>query len=197
MKSSNRILTVLLASGCIASATFFAIPSYSQQRDKALTLEQRVEELEAKVLRQGLYIEMLFQTIEEEKTTALDITGETYSSVANERGTFFFIVDDIRPFLDGHKVSIRVGNATSVPFSSFTLNVTYGPKQSKKEFQLADAAAIQKMQERIRKTSVRSGDALVPTRFAKAEVTLPKTKPEDIGFLRVGIQPEGVLFRTE
>lgn len=63
-----------------------------------------------------------------EKTATLDPDSKGYSYVSTDKGVFLFTVDGAEPFLDGHKIILRIGNPMNMTFSGFKLKVRYGKR---------------------------------------------------------------------
>ncbi len=54
--------------------------------------------------------------------------SKSYSYISTDKGVFLFAVDGVEPFLDGHKILLRIGNPMNMTFSGFKLKVRYGKR---------------------------------------------------------------------
>ena len=83
----------------------------------------RLEDLEEQVryLQKAEYAESL-----ERPDAILETTAKGYCTVRTRSGYFFVSIDRIEPYLDGHKVFVRIGNPMFATFGDLNLTVRWG-----------------------------------------------------------------------
>ena len=142
------------------------------------------------------------------KSAVLDPSAKGYSFINTDKGIFLFSVDNVTPYLDGHKVTLRIGNPMYATFTGFKLRVLYGRRpplmptadiaKSSAENQAANQKWWQDRQDwakAVRTTDVSFTDTLEPGSWNMVDFTLADTKPEDVAYLEVAIFTDTISLR--
>lgn len=174
---------------------------------KAATMGQTLAELFTKLEGEvRSQITSLRQSFLGEKTAVLEPGSKGYSYLSTDKGVFLFIVDGAEPFLDGHKILVRVGNPMNMTFSGFKLKVRYGKRPptfpSLDINDSSNKAAFEKWatdnsswEKTVRKTEIAFTESLAAGAWTKIDFALKETKPEDVAFLEVGIVTDQISLR--
>jgi hypothetical protein len=168
-----------------------------------ISLAEHYNKLDADIRSQ---VTNLRQAFYGEKSAVLDPASKGYGTVTTDKGIFLFAVDGAEPFLDGHKIILRVGNPMNMTFSGFKLKVRYGKRSPEiPSFEPGDtnsAAVFQKWwddkqvwEKKIRKTDISFTETLQPGAWTRIDFTLKETKPEDVAYLEVGIDTDQISLR--
>lgn len=140
------------------------------------------------------------------KIATLDPASKGYSSVSTDKGVFLFSVDGAEPFLDGHKIILKIGNPMNMTFLGFKLKVRYGKRPPAfPSFEAGDTNAVailqkweqdwQAWEKTVRKTEFSFTDSLQPGAWNKIDFILRETKPEDVAHLEVSIETDQISLR--
>lgn len=122
-----------------------------------------------------------------------DPSESSYLRVDGDLGSFAVAISDVRPFADGVRVTLKLGNLSSATYSGATLRMEYGPRApSGKGTDPVDAAAtwLEALQEREEKVSAKLG----PGRWNPIQVTLPKIDPKEFGYLAISIETNEIAL---
>lgn len=83
----------------------------------------KIEELSKQLDEQG---ERILSLSFADKAAFLDTSNlGKYSIMQNAAGDFPVILENVTPYLDGHKISLKVGNMSSAVFNGFSLEAAY------------------------------------------------------------------------
>lgn len=106
-----------------------ALASVSQ---KVADLESRLSKAEIQLSshqsRLDIQSKRFDNTVQAVSAARVSVDDKGYSFVRTEHGTFLINIDKAEPYLDGHKVTFRIGNMTSAKFSKPKLKIEYGPR---------------------------------------------------------------------
>ena len=181
---------IALLSGCNQ-------PAAAPQADKSAALAAEVKALRNDVDLLGTQIltaNNRIQALESlrdtrDRTTAyLDPAARAYEPVDATLGTFAVSLADVRPFADGVKIKLNLGNLSAVTFNGAKVTVSYGsrvPTDGTKF--LAWNRALQSKVEHIT-------DRLLPGHWNPVQITLPGIQEKDFGYLTVKIETDQILL---
>lgn len=140
-----------------------------------------------------------------EEVAELDPSIKEYAIARNEYGLFPILVENAEPFLDGHKVTLRIGNLTGATMTGVELRIAYGPRRpALPNIPMGTVAAkaseawvdyfgkLEEAKKKMRTITVQAGKVLAPSSWTLVAVTLSPSKPEDLGRLEVGVENSGV-----
>jgi hypothetical protein len=185
----------------------------SESVEKAVTAmgDSLAEQFNKLVMNVTIEVGTVKRSLYLDKTAILDPTSKGYSSVTTDKGIFLFAVDGAEPFLDGHKISLRVGNPMNMTFSGFTLKIRFGkrppafPSLSQYTGDLRATNIMAEMQKwqtdrqtwekTLRNSDVAFTERLEPGAWNKVDCILKETKPEDVAYMEVGIETSQVALR--
>jgi hypothetical protein len=159
--------------------------------DRALTaLDSRVKGLEAKgdafekrlaaveveskaTTRMAYDSDLRLKTLED-KESLVSCADKGYAFVATELGQLMAACEDLKPFGDGYKLTLRVGNPHQVLLNGLSIKVRYHPKWGSTPFE-------------IREVSTNVTDRLLPGTWSRITLVLSPARAEDTGMIWVTI----------
>src|SRR5262249_7141847 len=118
------------------------------------------------------------------QSVQLDPTEKGYERIDTVSGFFLISCDDAKPYLDGYKLSLRVGNPTTATYSGFRFNVRWGGT-----FQSpSDTTFHQK--------DVSFTNTLKPASWNNVDLVITPATPEEMKSIFVSMEtPEMKLYR--
>jgi outer membrane murein-binding lipoprotein Lpp len=178
-------LLVAVTSGC----NYFS-NSGSDQKTKLQEIETKVTELETKI--NELELDLNLTKLKDEKYSSANFDpaeGERYQRLDTTSGTLLITLSDVRPYLDGVKVKLKLGNIQSASYSGFVISSEYSrrfpkyikdqPEQNKKN--------TEEYERSIRKKEQEFTQLLKAGAWNTVEITLPDIKPTEFGSLEVKV----------
>jgi hypothetical protein len=122
-------------------------------------------------------------------TAEFDPAEASYQRIDANVGTFAVSLDDVRPFADGVRVTLKLGNLSSATFNGAKLSLSYNkrmPAQGAENYanEISTWFGSLKTQEQT------ISSALQPGRWNPVHVVLPAIEPKDFGYLSVSIETD-------
>jgi hypothetical protein len=111
-----------------------------------------------------------------------------YDVARTKFGPFTVSARGVTPYLDGHKVKLRIGNLTNANFSDAKLKLSWGPP--------FDQNRLDEWEKNQKKREVKLNENLVSGSFTDVEVILTPSKPEDIKSFSVGFELDKLQLRV-
>lgn len=172
---------------------------------KAKELEKRIAALEGKLaenektmeqVRASLeFLALRVLVLENGEEAALSCTEQGYSFVPTQLGKFMISCDDLKPFGDGYKVTLRVGNPHFVTLNGVKLTVRYGPRMPQAAGSGPQRVAWDEWQHSVREKSVDLNNVLLPAAWNRVDVVLAPAKAEEVGFIGVKMVVDKLTLR--
>ena len=151
----------------------------------------------------------MWSKIESESAAVVDPSSKGYSIARNEYGAFPVVIEDVQPYLDGHKVKLRVGNLTSAAMTDVKLELVYGvrdPAFPGRNATLSDAdnliifqhhfATVEQNKKSRRTLTVDAGKDLAPASWNIVEAIISPSKAEELGRIEVKVKVTGMKLST-
>jgi hypothetical protein len=162
----NKKMTDLTSKVTALETTLFKV------EDSQRKLNQRATDLEFR--------------LDQYQAVNLDESEKGYQRLETESGFFLVKIQGHQPFLDGYKLFIEVLNPNAVSYSGVTLSIKWG-----------HAFDPSRLSESVWATSLREKETKLPTPLSPGsrtpiEIILPRTTNEELGFISVSMQTEGV-----
>lgn len=136
----------------------------------------------------------------EDTEAELNLTEKQYSLVKSNVGNLLVVVNDIKPYSDGQKISILVGNPYNMTFDGYTIKIRYSrrwplsPKGNDPEKRKIWRSELEKYNESQKQKEVVITEKLLPGRWNKATIVLAPAKAEEIGSIRIKILANQVML---
>ena len=154
-----------------------ALAAVAQLRTAQEGMQRSISELE-KELRK-LQIDVLILKLSDNETAWFDPQDQqAYTGIKTAVGQVLFVLERVEPYLDGFKITFRVGNPTSATLNGFNAKITWGPK--------LDASASN--QPSPREVEVKFTESIRSGAWAYVSANVAPAKPEEVR--RIGITPK-------
>ncbi|MCC6356190.1 MAG: DUF3251 domain-containing protein [Verrucomicrobiae bacterium] len=153
----------------------------------------------------GDYLEKhLEEQTKRAKPTQIDLTSRTSFPVDSQAGRFLVSCDGVEPYLDGHRVTLEIGNPFNATFSGFELAIRFGRRPPTTTFDPSTATVAtfeswrnqQKAWENsLRLQEVSFLDELPPGSWKRVEAILSPSKPDEVGYVDLLIKTDIVTLK--
>lgn len=166
----GRVVTIALALLCASRAAVSQDDSRSVN-DRVKTLERDVKSLKGNVsaLNDLLPLSIVW----------LDCDTHRFTWLKLENGlSFAAICDDVEPYLDGHKVHVKIGNPYAASFGGFSGTLWYGPTPLARQ-----------------RAAMPLPGVVAPGQWNSVVVTINASKPADMRSLGIEIDVNTVGLR--
>lgn len=207
---------VILGLGIILTASILIAGCGKQESEKIRQdLKQVKEELEqvnSNCLGIGQEVKQIKQEIKQIKETQkvdsaafiellaeqpytscwLDPTAKGFQRLDTLHGSFLIVCKDVKPYLNGYKITINIGNLSTAQYNGFSLKIKY----CKKTIETAGGSRPSEWYESMREKNVSFNDDLNPGSWNTVEFVISPAKAEDIGCLKLSMETKRLsLFK--
>ena len=195
-RSMNRTFIHLLV-----VAPLFLLASCQDNAARA-----RVQKAEADIegLRTGM--RYLAQQLPTTRRAVLDPTSKGYAFVDTGAGRLLVSCDSAIQYLDGQKVTLRVGNPFNMSFNGFKLTVRFGPRppvypasEGVTDSSGSDFASWQSSyatrEKALKQQEIPFTESLPSGAWTKIDMVLSPSKPEEIGYIDLQMAIDQVALR--
>ncbi len=180
----------LVALGCTANAGLESRVAALEKANQTLRLELELAELKMQAA------ELRLTEITE---APLDPAEPGFASVRTNNGQLVVSCDNVVPFGDGQKVTLRIGNPYAMTFRGLGLTIRYGSRAPRDpapdSFTLEQSTAREKWSKSLRAKDMTLPDVLVPGSWTDVSFVLAPARPEDVGFIGVRISTNEISLR--
>ena len=195
MKKINSLFAILsisiLSVSCTGSGDTGKRLATLESANANLTLKVSIAEWKLSGL------ELRLNALENNEAT-LDPTEKGFGIVKTNNGHLLVSCEDLVPYGDGQKISLRVGNPYNMSFNGFTVSARYGPRCPDMP-NLSDSTALKQWsssysiwEKSLRKKELSFTEVLAPGRWNRISMVLAPAKAEDVGFIGVKISTNQV-----
>lgn len=183
----NRRFALLVCPLVVACGGQIAI---AQEKPTTATIEKRIKELEDKVteltyrsFRQGISLNAMENRY---ASGWFDPTNDAFQRIdaPSGFGSFAVSVTDVRPFSDGVKVTLALGNMSTATYQGVTVTLKYG---SRLPGDGAKAEDLERWQASLRTKTQTLNTDVRPGSWNRTEIALPGISPSDLGHLEVSL----------
>jgi hypothetical protein len=168
----------------IASDKMFCQPSFGFDHDA------EVEALRREIEQQRSYLDRVVKDVASSmpsKFAILDTSDRRYERAEARAGFFLLRCHEVRPYLDGFRVTLDIGNALLTSYDGFKLTVHWGPPFP---YGSHDVNDVYRWNASIRTQEIRLADTLLAGKWSRVQFALPRTTADQIRELRVAIETE-------
>ena len=198
----NRALLIILS----ASAAVTSGCRDEEAHSKIERLEATVQSLQTTTqtnwttLRdsQVRLAQFVFDESNQKKSAVLDPSSKEYSFLESDAGRLLVSCESAEPFLDGHKLVLRIGNPLSMSFKGFKLKFRYGSRAPKFP-KSPDAEQLTKWQQAnaawqltLHEKELSFTDTLSPAAWNRIEAVITPSKPDELAHLEIKIETDTV-----
>lgn len=118
------------------------------------------------------------------KFVGLDPASKDYGRIDTDNGFFLVSCQDVRPYLDGYKVTLHVGNPLGVRFVGFKITARWGPRYTGAD---NDYESYGRWIAGLKVKVFSFTDALEVGRWNEVELVLTETTANQIGYIQVSL----------
>ena len=158
----------------------------AELRGQIAALQKKVEELESRV---NLAYLLLKDKQDRTDSVTLDLTEPTYQRLDTDNGFFLISSEQATPYLNGYKVTLKIGNPLSVSFSGFKATVKWGKTYDYKQYTSESYDAWQKA---LQEKQISFADVLERGTWNKVELVLAPATAEQLGYVNVSLSTNTV-----
>lgn len=163
--------------------------SLATTNEKLTDLEMRLSAAETELRRHKNRLTILSNGLENtvpmstEAQVTVDDKG--YGIARTKHGSFLVIIEKAQPYLDGHKVTFRIGNMAFATFSKPKLKIQYGPRM-KEEGDMDKNYETYLSSRRTKEEDILLD--LAPGTYTRVPITLAPSTAEDLRDVSVSIE---------
>lgn len=111
-----------------------------------------------------------------------------YGRIDTNVGYFLIAVDDVKPYLDGQKITLRIGNPSQATYQGFVLKLAWGPRWDGR-------VNYDKWAESLKNRDLRFTDTLLPGAWNRVVVTLAPAQTMDLAYLSITMEVDRISLR--
>lgn len=191
------VITIVICLIVVQSGNTTAPPAVNTSPAATKRLEAQLagelkkrEELDTRVFR----LEMANRLRDTRyQSASFDPSEDGFQRIDTDLGIFAVSLQDMKPYGDGTRLTINLGNPAAASFSNVKLSLRYGPKLPNfDDPDFADKAAKAKSAEKTKEQELLKtvqGGSWNPN-----SITLPGVKPEELGFVEVRLSTSQVFL---
>jgi hypothetical protein len=116
-----------------------------------------------------------------QRNAIFDPLSGKYQVIWNDHGAFTVDIAEVAPYADGTRIKMTIGNLTSGKFTNGQFKLEWGARMPDPQAPATTKAAWQKTMQ----TQTVTFPSLEPGTFNTVVVSLPRTLPSSVGFIRV------------
>jgi len=175
------VAAAVLAGGCAPPQSSDRSAAVKAMAGEISALTERVDKLEQTISGDEGTIMALQADMAGYSKATLDPAQRTYARLDANIGTFAVVLTDVRPFADGVRVRLNLGNLTSATFTTATLALKYGRRPP------VDYSAWDAWKASLREKKESVTEKLLPNHWNPVQLVLPGIEPKDFGYLEVSM----------
>lgn len=171
------IVFLLFLSGCLENV--------NELNQKIIADEKRIDSIEKEIGSLSNRVTEL-----EYKYVYLDPSVKGFERIDTSNGFFLISLIDVKPYLDGYKLILDIGNPTLADYKGFTLNVRWGRK-------IKDFKNSEEWSKSLQRKEVSFTKNLNPASWTKVELILSPATPEQLGYIQLSMETPTIgLFKS-
>jgi len=203
-----------LAAGLGLALCLFALSCYGY----FINLRGEVRDLGDKVLKLSMNssssdylqtsVNLLFEQVEQDKRAIFDPTAsEGYQRLNTSVGSLVVSIQDVKPYGDGVKVRVEIGNPTTAQVTRGTFKVKWGSRGPiLPEWSASDSEgssrrygewkkASTEWKKTLKEREVEFTEKLLPGTWSNVDLKLPGTPPDQFGYLELQLLTQQIGLR--
>lgn len=198
MKVIGVIAATLLLSSCSEETSSTHSTEHAQLNAKISDLQQELDNLKSSqgTIRANLtdlWIKFMSLSLRFEEEATFDPQDNTgYQKISANVGHFLVSLEDVKPYLDGQKLTFHIGNLNAATFNGFNASLTWGPRYNLDD----DNADYYEWKNSLSKKEIKSAGKLQPGKWNKFEATVGPVKAENFGYIAIRINVDTVEMRS-
>jgi hypothetical protein len=201
---STVIVGLFLLEACSLAKNDQAEKELVDVKNKLTGVEQEIsgmKEVNSGMQEQLIDIEGRVFTLELSKDTyktiPIDLSSKGYLRLDTTSGFFMISVRDVKPFLNGFKVRLSIGNPTTVTYLGFVLNAKWGRSFDFKEMK-TDRSAYSNWQKSLQQKEIKFTDQLKPATWNNVDLIIIPAKQDELGHFELSMETDQIsLFKEK
>ena len=133
-------------------------------------------------------------------TTTLDPSGNGFGRLNTDTGRFLIACENVQPYLDGDKVTVKIGNPNAADYHGFTLKVKWGQKEPEfpdstsepddtwQKAHTKRKADDARWQAELQRKEIPFADLLKTGTWHTVEMVLSPVKSGGLGYIEIGME---------
>jgi hypothetical protein len=117
-----------IAGGWMARVTTQPAPAKVVLSDGPSTaaLDQKIKALAERLQSAETIVFSLNSEVSAHSDILLDPTSKSFDRLDSNNGTFYVVLENVQPYVNGQKLTLRIGNPQSATFNGFELKLSWG-----------------------------------------------------------------------
>lgn len=204
LRRVTAAFTLFLGVGLLSLLALAQIP----QKQNATTppaSQKQIDELKAEIasLRSQLQksegevigLQLRVSTLESaHQSVVLDLASRNYQRLDTDTGMFLISVTNVASYLDGYKISLKIGNPSSAQYNGFKLKAKWNHTYNWDKY---TAESYSKWDKATREKETSFIDSLNAGTWNKVDLILPATAADELGYFIVSMETDTiVLYRV-
>jgi hypothetical protein len=189
IKNARKLLSVSLV------FLFIIIGCQYQENTKLKDFQKEIDKLKndlSKLQKDKYSLEYRVNFLSEKyKKVYLDISEKGFDRIDSNLGTFLVIVDDVKPYANGYKLKLRIGNPYFASFNGIKITIEWGkelpilpPDADADKFKQWEKV-YKEHEESIKIKEITIVEQLAPGTWTRVEITLYPATKEELGYLNL------------
>jgi len=177
-----RRLDALQAQVQSANATVTNLTGYIQELDKRTAkLEMDISNIQSHAA--GSY-------------TAIDLSSTSgFIPISGSCGAFLVSVKNVEPYLEGYRITFKLGNPHFATFSNLRIRAVWG-KQFDQALANSDPKYVETYNAALKRKDFNQADELKPGAWNEIIIVLSPAKQSELGYFAVSLDAENVSLAT-
>jgi hypothetical protein len=182
---------VAITSSLVGSALFLTTGCDSNRAGELEKLKGTVAGHAASLAMLKYQIENQIEVLAD-KSVIIDASTPGYTTIETGTGRFLIACDNVQPYLDGQKLTLRIGNPSLLTVSGFKLTATWGthsPRYPANNPSTEEFAAwieeYKRWERSLRVKEIDSPTDLKPGVWSNVDVVITPAKPEELAYLKL------------
>jgi hypothetical protein len=147
------------------------------------------------------------------RETSLDPSQKGYGCISSDDDRYIFLVawENIIPYADGQKITLRIGNPYYCDFSGFDIHIKYGPREPMLPKAQKQPTKVQSdewlkafkswnkihddWKASLKEKTISLSDILKEGSWTTVNIVLAPAKPEEVAYISLGMSTNKILMR--
>jgi hypothetical protein len=194
-----KLLSIFLLLFSFASCQY-------QQNNKTRELQKEIKQLQDKLSKMSLDLfqenndikqlkflldYQLRQAKEQYKSIYLDVSEKGFGRIDSNLGSFLVSLDDVKPYANGYKLFLRIGNTQYARYSDIKLKVEWGkaipPFPSGNDTDKINewSKSYNKWEKSLRTKEITLNETLYPGTWNRVIIPLSPATKDDVGYIKL------------
>lgn len=180
------VLLLLFVTGC--QDTKKIEDDISNLEDRITALESNYVDINLELFNLGLKIDDLQKNV----ITFDPANAEGFQAINTGNGYFLFAIRDIKPYLDGYRIFLDVGNPNYATYNGIKLKAKWG-----KRFTYSDSILYDTWKNSLLEKEVSITHDIKPGTWNKINFNISPVKIDEFGYLSLSVETNSISLYTK